>query len=95
MSYELVQLIRDIAIIVMAVTVALAALVSMIVLLKTYPALRRGTQNFMAASEMMLGTANRISGLVSMGSELATLVWGIVDRIRNRNSGDSDEERQP
>ena len=90
MSPDVVSLIRDIAIIVMAVMVTVAALAITVVTLKIYPKIRRAATNFEAASCIMLDTAARISSLVTAGSEMGAFVWDLVTRIRGR--GDEKPE---
>jgi hypothetical protein len=85
MSYELVQLIRDIAIIVMAVLVTTLSITLLIVLRKVYPPLRRGSRNFEMASTLMLDAVGKVSALVNIGSELAGLISGVVQRLLGRS----------
>ncbi len=91
MSPDVVSIIRDIAIIVMALMVTVAALALTVVTLKIYPKIRRAATNFEAASCLMLDTAARISSLVSAGSELGAFVWDLVTRLRSRNDDKSDD----
>jgi sensor histidine kinase regulating citrate/malate metabolism len=91
MLYEIVSLIRDIAIIVMAVMVVVLSLTLTIMLAKIYPSLRRGSQNFAMASDLMLNTASRITSIVNMSGELAGIVWRLVERLRNRGSRDAED----
>ena len=95
MSPDVVPLIRDIAIIVMAVMVTLAALALTVVTLKIYPKIKRAAINFEASSCLMLDTAARISGLVSMGTELGSFVWELVGRLRGRGDDKSEERSNP
>ncbi len=95
MSPDVVSIIRDIAIIVMAVMVTVAALVLTVVTLKIYPKIRRAATNFEAASCIMLDTAARISALVSAGSEIGSFVWDLVTRIRGRANDKSEDESAP
>lgn len=90
MSPDVVSIIRDIAIIVMAVMVTVAALALTVVTLKIYPKIKRASTNFEAASCIMLDTAARISSLVTAGSEIGAFVWDLVTRIRGR--GDEKPE---
>ncbi len=84
MIYEIVPLIRDIAIIVMAVLVTALSITLLIMLRKVYPPLRRGVSNFEMASQLMLDVASRVATIVSVGSNLAGLFRDIVQRLRNR-----------
>ena len=43
----------------------------------------------------MLEAAARVSGIVSMGSEFAALIWGLVERVRGIVSGGSRDEDNP
>ena len=90
MSPDVVSIIRDIAIIVMAVMVTVAVLALTVVTLKIYPKIKRASTNFEAASCIMLDTAARISSLVTAGSEIGAFVWDLVTRIRGR--GDEKPE---
>jgi hypothetical protein len=92
MSYELVQLIRDIAIIVMAVLVTTLSITLLIVLRKVYPPLRRGSRNFEMASTLMLDAVGKVSALVNIGSELAGLISGVVQRLLGRSVPPEEEE---
>ena len=91
MSPDVVSIIRDIAIIVMALMVTVAALALTVVTLKMYPKIRRAATNFEAASCLMLDTAARISGLVTAGGEIGAFVWDLVTRLRSRNDDKSDD----
>ena len=84
MGSELVPFIRDIAIIVMAVVVVVLCVTLLTMLLKTYPKVRRATHNFESASAMVVDAASRVSGIVSLGSEFAGLIWGLFERFRTR-----------
>ena len=95
MSPDVVSIIRDIAIIVMAVLVAVAALALTVVTLKIYPKIRRAATNFEASSCLMLDAAARISALVTAGSELGSFVWDLVTRIRGGSGDKSDDGRNP
>ncbi len=95
MSPDVVSIIRDIAIIVMAVMVTAAALALTVVTLKIYPKIKRASTNFEAASCIMLDTAARISALVSAGSEIGSFVWDLVTRIRGRANDKSEDESDP
>ena len=90
MSPDVVSIIRDIAIIVMAVMVTVAALALTVVTLKIYPKVRRAATNFEASSCLMLDAAARISALVTAGSEIGSFVWDLVARLRGR--GDEKPE---
>lgn len=90
MSPDVVSIIRDIAIIVMAVMVTVAALALTVVTLKIYPKIRRAATNFEASSCLMLDAAARISALVTAGSEIGSFVWDLVTRLRGR--GDEKPE---
>ncbi len=95
MGSELVPFIRDIAIIVMAVVVIVLCVTLLTMLLKTYPKVRRATRNFETASSLVVDAASRISGIVSLGSEFAGLIWGLFDRFRTRGgevAEDADED---
>ena len=89
---DILPMIRDIAIIAMAVMVTAAAATLTVVVLKIYPTIRRGTRNFEMSSHLMLSTASRISGLVSAGSVLGIFLWDLITRFRNRNSGEPPPE---
>ena len=95
MSPDVVSLIRDIAIIVMAVMVTVAALTLSVITLKIYPKIKRAAINFEASSCLMLDTAARISGLVSVGTEFGAFVWDLVTRIRGGSDDKSDDGRNP
>ena len=92
MNYELVPLIRDIAIIVMAVLVTTLSITLLIVLRKVYPPLRRGSRNFEMASTLMLDAVGKVSALVNIGSELAGLISGVVRRLLGRSVPPEEEE---
>jgi hypothetical protein len=92
MSPDVLSIIRDIAITMMSVVVAVAAVVLIIVTLKIYPKIRRAATNFEASSCLMLDTAARISGMMTAGSELATFVWDLVTRLRRRSDDKSEAE---
>ena len=92
MSPDVLSIIRDIAITVMSVVVAVAAVVLIIVTLNIYPKIRRAATNFEASSCLMLDTAARISGMMTAGSELATFVWDLVTRLRRRSDDKSEDE---
>ena len=91
MSPDVVSIIRDIAIIVMAVMVTVAALALTVVTLKMYPKIRRAATNFEASSCLMLDAAARVSALVTAGSEIGSFVWDLVGRLRGRNDEKPDE----
>ena len=95
MDAELTAFIRDIAIIVMAIMVTAAALTVIIMLALIYRPARRGVRNFEAASGLMLEAAARVSGIVSLGSEFAALIWGLVERVRGIVGGGSRDEDNP
>ena len=90
MDYDpvLTAFIRDIAIIVTSIMVALAALTFMVVLLRMYGPARRSVRNFEAASRLALDAAARVSGIVNLGSEFAALIWGLVERVRGGRQDD-------
>ena len=92
MPADLLSIVRDIAIIVMAVMVTVAAATLTVVVLKIFPALRRGARNFEAASRLMLETSARITGLVAMGSELGIFLWDLINRFRGRNAPEPPAE---
>ena len=92
MDAELTAFIRDIAIIVMAIMVTAAALTVIIMLALIYRPARRGVRNFEAASGLMLEAAARVSGIVSMGSEFAALIWGLVERVRGIVGGGNRDD---
>ena len=95
MGSELVPFIRDIAIIVMAVVVILLCVTLLIMLLKTYPKVRRATHNLETASSLVVDAVSRVSGIVSLGSEFAGLIWGLFERFRTRGgqvAEDGDED---
>ena len=92
MDAELTAFIRDIAIIVMAIMVTAAALTVIIMLALIYRPARRGVRNFEAASGLMLEAAARVSGIVSLGSEFAALIWGLVERVRGIVGGSSRDD---
>ena len=89
---ELTAFIRDIAIIVTSIMVALAALTFMVVLLRVYAPARRSIRNFEAASRLALDAAARVSGIVNLGSEFAALIWGLVERVRGGGRQDDDAD---
>ncbi|CAI8052728.1 hypothetical protein GBAR_LOCUS28850 [Geodia barretti] len=91
MSPDVVSIIRDIAIIVMAIMVAVAAVALTVVTLKIYPKVKRAATNFEASSCLMLDTAARISSLVAAGSEVGAFVWDLVTRLRGRGDDKSDD----
>jgi hypothetical protein len=91
MSYELVQLIRDIAIIVMAVLVTTLSITLLITLRKVYPPLRRGIRNFEMASTLMLDAVSKVSAMVNIGSELAGLISRVVQRLLGRRVPPEEE----
>lgn len=91
MSPDVVSIIRDIAIIVMAVMVTVAALALTVVTLKMYPKIRRAATNFEASSCLMLDAAARVSALVTAGSEIGSFIWDLVGRLRGRNDEKPDE----
>ena len=98
MPADILSIVRDIAIIVMAVMVTVAAATLTVVVLQTFPALRRGARNFEIASRLMLETSSRITGLVAMGSELGIFLWDLINRFRNRGnaeppSGDNNAQQ--
>lgn len=95
MSPDVVSIIRDIAIIVMAVMVTVAALALTVVTLKVYPKIRRAATNFEASSCIMLDTAARISALVTAGSEIGPFLWDLVTRLRGRGDDKSEEASNP
>ena len=95
MSPDVVSIIRDIAIIVMAVMVAVAALALTVVTLKIYPKIRRAATNFEASSCLMLDAAARISALVTAGSEIGSFVWDLVSRLRGRNEEKPEDGNNP
>lgn len=86
MPPDILSMIRDIAIIVMAVMVTVAAATLTVVVLKTYPTIRRATNNLEMSSRLMLNTASRIAGLVAAGSELGMFLWELINRFRDRNA---------
>ena len=92
MPPDILPIIRDIAIIVMAVMVTVAAATLTVVALKIYPTIRRTARNFEAASRLTLDTAARISGLVTAGSELGLFLWELITRFRNRNAPEPPPE---
>lgn len=90
----LTAFIRDIAIIVTSIMVALAALTFMVVLLRMYGPARRSVRNFEAASRLALDAAARVSGIVNLGSEFAALIWGLVERVRGGGRQDDDGDNK-
>ena len=92
MSPDILSIVRDIAIIVMAVMVTIAAATLTVVALRIFPALRRAVRNFETSSRLMLETSSRITGLVAMGSELGMLLWDLINRFRNRNRAEPSGE---
>ncbi|MCE2501533.1 MAG: hypothetical protein J4G13_11830 [Dehalococcoidia bacterium] len=92
MPPDILAIVRDIAIIVMAVMVTVAAATLTVVVLKIFPALRRGARNFETASQLMLETSSRITGLVAMGSELGIFLWDLINRFRNRDNAEPPAE---
>ena len=88
MPVDALPVIRDIAIIVMAVMVTVAAVTLTALALKLYPALRRATRNFEAASRLMLDTSARISALLTAGGELGILFWDLITRWRSRDAAE-------
>ncbi|MDE2786512.1 MAG: hypothetical protein OXL37_07605 [Chloroflexota bacterium] len=95
MSPDVVSIIRDIAIIVMAVMVTVAALALTVVTLKIYPKIKRAATNFEASSCLMLDAAARISSLVTAGSEIGAFVWDLVTRIRGGRDEKPEDENKP
>lgn len=95
MSPDVVSIIRDVAIIVMAIMVTVAAFALFVATLKIYPKIRRASTNFEAASCIMLDTAARLSGLVTAGSEIGAFVWELVNRIRGRGGDQKEDENRP
>ena len=89
---ELTAFIRDIAIIVSAIMVTAAAVTFMVVLLRLYRPAQRSVRNFELASRLTLEAAARVSGIVSLGSEFASLIWGLVERVRGRFGGGPPED---
>ena len=92
MPPDILSIVRDIAIIVMAVMVTVAATTLTVVVLKIFPALRRGARNFETASRLMLETSSRIAGLVAMGSELGIFLWDLINRFRSRDNAEPPAE---
>lgn len=88
MAPEIVAFIRDIAIIVMAVMVTVAAATLTALALKTYPTVRRAARNFEASSRLALETAARVAGLVSVGSQLGMFISELISRFRSRNDAE-------
>lgn len=88
MPADVLSIVRDIAIIVMAVMVTVAAATLTVVVLKIFPPLRRGARNFEIASRLMLETSSRIAGLVAMGSELGIFLWDLMNRLRRRSNAE-------
>ncbi len=91
---EIVELIRDIAIILMAIAVFALSITALVMLLKVFPSLKRGSRNFEMTSRIMLETTARIAGIVNFGSEIANLVTNVVQQIRSRatrREGKEDE----
>ena len=95
MSPDVVSIIRDIAIIVMAVMVTVAALALTVVTLKIYPKIRRAATNFEASSCLMLDAAARVSALVTAGSEIGSFVWDLVTRLRGGNDEKPEDGNNP
>ncbi len=95
MSPDVVSIIRDIAIIVMAVMVTVAALALTVVTLKIYPKIRRAATNFEASSCLMLDAAARVSALVTAGSEIGSFVWDLVTRLRGGNDEKPEDGNKP
>ncbi len=95
MSPDVVSIIRDIAIIVMAVMVTAAALALTVVTLKIYPKIRRAATNFEASSCLMLDAAARVSALVTAGSEIGSFVWDLVTRLRGGNGEKPEDGNKP
>ncbi len=92
MPPDILSIVRDIAIIVMAVMVTVAAATLTVVVLKIFPPLRRGARNFETASRLMLETSSRIAGLVAMGSELGIFLWDLINRFRSRDNAEPPAE---
>lgn len=95
MSPDVLTIIRDIAIVVMAVMVTVAAAALMVVTFKLYPGMRRAARNFEASSMILLDTACRVSSLVTLGSELGSVVRDLVGRFRSRGGGEPDADQTP
>ena len=95
MSPDVVSIIRDIAIIVMAVMVTVAALALTVVTLKIYPKITRAATNFEASSCLMLDAAARISALVTAGSEIGSFVWDLVTRLRGGSNEKAENGNNP
>lgn len=92
MPPDILAIVRDIAIIVMAVMVTVAAATLTVVVLKIFPTLRRAARNIETSSRLMLETSSRIAGLVAMGSELGIFVSDLINRFRNRGSAEPPAE---
>ena len=92
---ELTAFARDIAIIITAIAMTIAAVTLTVVLLKLYGPARRGVGNFELASNLMLDTAARVSSVVNFGSDMALAAWNLLERIRNRGGQNAAEQPPP
>ena len=96
MPSDILPMIRDIAIIVMAVVVTAAATTLTVIVLQIYPTIRRAARNFERSSRLMLSAASHISGLVNAGSALGIFLWDLITRFLNRHAGEPPpEEHNP
>ena len=95
MSPDVVSIIRDIAIIVMALMVTAAALALTVVTLTVYPKIKRAATNFEASSCLVLDAAARISALVTAGSEIGSFLWDLVARLRGRSDDKPEDKNNP
>ena len=93
MPPDILSMIRDIAIIIMAVMVTVAAATLTVLALKTYPTIRRATRNLEASSSLVLDTVARISGMITAGSELGIFLWDLITRFRNRDAAEAPPEQ--
>ena len=91
---DILSMIRDIAIIVMALMVTVAAATVTVVVLKSYSTVRRAVNNFELSSRLALDTASRVAGLVTMGSELGVFVWELISRFRGRDADEPPPEEK-
>lgn len=92
---ELTAFVRDVAIIITAIAMTVAAVTLTVVLLRLYGPARRGVGNFELASNLMLDTAARVSSVVNFGSDMALAAWNLLERIRNRGGSNAAEQTPP
>ena len=92
MSLDSVTLIRDIAIVVMAVMVSIAAATVTVVVLKIYPKVKRAAHNLETSSRLLMDATSRISSLLNTGAGLGIFLWDLIGRLGNRKKSDPQAE---